>query len=104
MKITLLLCVLFCGCAQAPIKYSYPELGITIYNASLPDVQNACSLAKFNDSGFAISKSDIICCALVRPHDCVIWASTPDCLTHELAHCAGHKDPQQDGYNWDKGL
>lgn len=81
--------LLAAGCASAPRVFQYPRLGITI----------------IKDEGFTLSQWQAYPsarCFYAPP--CTIYASTPECIVHELGHCeygATH-DGAMKVFNWDE--
>ena len=68
------LAALLSGCSSMQIM-DYPNLGLRIIRADSTAVHQACRNPK------------AVCCAEIDKDPCVIWASTPYCITHELRHC-----------------
>ena len=110
MRLIALSVLLLTGCAElSPRIMRYTPLpAIEIRIADEYTVDKNCT--DFNskwDNGSRVEVSEHMagCAQTITKNGeplCLIWVQQdcPKTLTHELAHCAGHADPEKDGFNW----
>lgn len=90
------------GCGQ-PIK-TYPYSWGAIHKSSQHVINEQCGSvwnSRYWDDGSLIKRGQDFggCASHDDPNYCVVWVVSADVIPHELAHCDGVADPDEQ-YEW----